>query len=327
MSQILSLFLKTIRNSLLVLINKEFLIFLYFLLLSGAFWLGLTLNETVEREIPMAVKLTNVPSNVIITTDITDTIIVTVRDKGFALLPYVYGDKLSPVALNFATYANKSIGRGFVPVTDIQKSVQQMLYASSKITQIKPERLDFFFNYGASRRVEIKLSGQVTASKNHYIANVRFWPEKVTVYANEAILDSIKAVYTEEVNFSNISDTLFQVVQLTPIRGAKIVPSSVHIGIYADILTEAFVDVPITAVNMPKGKLLRTFPTKVRVHFTVGANMYRNVSPSMFRVIVDYNDIADAPSDKCRIRLVRMPSFVSLARPEIHQVDYLVEQQ
>ena len=37
------------RNLLFSMFNKEFLIFLFFLLLSGAFWLVMTLNETYER--------------------------------------------------------------------------------------------------------------------------------------------------------------------------------------------------------------------------------------------------------------------------------------
>ena len=40
--------LKIVRGFLFTLVNKEFLIFLFFLLLSGIFWLLMTLNETYE---------------------------------------------------------------------------------------------------------------------------------------------------------------------------------------------------------------------------------------------------------------------------------------
>ena len=39
-----------IRNFLFSVVNKQFLIFLFFLAFSGIFWLLMALNETYERE-------------------------------------------------------------------------------------------------------------------------------------------------------------------------------------------------------------------------------------------------------------------------------------
>lgn len=49
---------QVVRSSLFSWMNKEFLIFLFFLVLSGIFWLMMTLNETYEKELPVAVRLT-----------------------------------------------------------------------------------------------------------------------------------------------------------------------------------------------------------------------------------------------------------------------------
>ena len=43
-------------------VNKEFLIFLFFLILSGTFWLLMTLNETYEKEIEVPVTLVEIPA-------------------------------------------------------------------------------------------------------------------------------------------------------------------------------------------------------------------------------------------------------------------------
>ena len=40
---------KVVRNFLFSSVNKEFLIFLFFLFLSSVFWLMMTLNETNEK--------------------------------------------------------------------------------------------------------------------------------------------------------------------------------------------------------------------------------------------------------------------------------------
>ena len=78
---------------------------------------------------------------------------------------------------------------------------------------------------------------------------------------------------------------------------------------------------------MPPGKILRTFPAKVKVHFVTGANVFRNLHPEDFTVVADYNDLANNPSEKCRIYLKDSPSGISRARLEISNVDYLIEEE
>ena len=75
-----------VRNFLFSQANREFLIFLFFLALSGVFWLLMTLNETYEKEVVVPVHITGVPSDVMLTSDEVDTIRITVRDRGILLL-------------------------------------------------------------------------------------------------------------------------------------------------------------------------------------------------------------------------------------------------
>lgn len=319
--------IQTVRNSLSGFVGKEFLIFLFFLALSGIFWLMKTLDETYEKEFPVCVRLTGVPKNIVMTSNLTDTVRVTIRDKGFQLLSYTTSHKLHPVVLNFNTYANKQTGHGEVPVSDLQKFIRQQLYASSSLTLLKAERLDFYFNYGRNKRVRIKLLGNVVPARNYYLAHVQFKPENVVVYASKESLDKIYEVSTEYLNIVNFDDTVTHTVKLKAIHGAKIVPSMVQMTLYPDILTEDFLEVPITAINKPAGLVIRTFPQRVKVKFTVGTNVFRLVRPSDFSVVVDYKEIAAHPSDKCKLYLRARSRFVTNASLDVSQVDYLIEQQ
>lgn len=315
-----------VRDFLFGMLNKEFLIFLFFLALSGIFWLMMTLNETYEKELPVVVRMSGVPKNVVMTTPMSDTVYVTVRDKGFVLLSYITSYQLHPLSLSFSNYANKQAGYGQVPVADIQKHVRQQLFQSTSVVSVKAERLDFFFNYGLNKVVKIKLVGNVVPANNLYLSHVQFSPEKVTVYANEKKLDSIAYVSTEYLNIVNFEDTVVRTVRLKAMKGVKIVPESVKLMLFPDVLTEASVEVPITAVNKPPHLVIRTFPQKVRVHFTVGASMYRTIKPGDFKVVVDYGEVMARPSDKCNLYLQSKPRGVQNARLEMAQVDYLIEQ-
>lgn len=205
--------------------------------------------------------------------------------------------------------------------------INQRFSGSSKIVQVKPDRLDFHYNYGLSRQVSVKMAGNVVPGKSFYLARTRFWPEKVTVYGSKQALDSLRFVKTVPINITNFNDTVLRTVALETIKGVKIVPNTVRIGLYPDILTEENIEVPIMAINMPEGKVLRTFPQRVTVNFIVGASMFRSISPEQFAVVVDYNEIIDHPSDKCSIHLRETPQGVRNARLKMTQVDYLIEEQ
>ena len=117
--------------------NKELLIFVFFIALSGIFWLSMTLNETYEQEFSIPVTVVGVPKNVVLTSEETDTIRMTIRDKGITLAAYMYGDMLKNVKINFKPYAHSN-GTGIVTTSELQKIVYQHLVSSSKIISTKP---------------------------------------------------------------------------------------------------------------------------------------------------------------------------------------------
>lgn len=315
--------LRTVRNFLFSGLNKGFLIFLFFFALSGVFWLMMTLNETVEKEYDIPVRLVGVPRNAVLTGDLPDTVHVTIRDKGFTLVAYDF----QPLTFRFGTYADEDSGHGVVPLADVQKQVLSQMYGSSKLLQVKPSKFDFYFTYGASKKVPVVFKGKITTSKSYYLAHTDFYPSTVTVYANKRQLDKLQSVEIVPFNYRNLQDTIHQNVRLRKIRGVKMVPSMVRLAVYPDVLTEETVEVPVTAVNMPANMVLRTFPAKVTVRFTVGASLFRAVKPSQFCVVADYNELSANPSDKCTLHLLGMPHTVSKARLEMETVDYLLEQQ
>ena len=96
--------LKFLRSQL----NRNFWAFLFFLTLSAGFWLFLTLEEVYEVEIPVPVKLKNVPDNVVLTTPPPKEIKIRVRDHGGLLLRYKYTHSLGSITLDFKDYDTRS---------------------------------------------------------------------------------------------------------------------------------------------------------------------------------------------------------------------------
>lgn len=307
--------------------NKELLIFVFFIALSGIFWLSMTLNETYEQEFSIPVTVVGVPKNVVLTSEETDTIRMTIRDKGITLAAYMYGDMLKNVKINFKPYAHSN-GTGIVTTSELQKIVYQHLVSSSKIISTKPDKLEFFYNYGANKRVPVRWTGRVIPEDLYFISRVKYYPDSVDVYASQALLDSISVVYSENLNYVNFRDTLVVNANLGKIKGVKMVPDHIKMEFFTDVLTEEKLDgIPVEGINMPPGKILRTFPMKVTVSFVTGVSVYRSLKPEDFTIVADYDEIAANPSEKCRIYIKKSPPGISRVHLNINEVDYLIEEQ
>lgn len=319
--------LHTIRDFLFSKTNREFLIFLLFLLLSGIFWLMMTFNETYEKEIVLPVRYVNVPQSAVLTSGESDSIHVNISDKGFSLFAFIYSRDSHTIDIDFTKYALPD-GIGSVPAIDLQHMIEQLLPTSAKITSLKTEKLVFYYNNGEKKKVPVRWRGHLKTDPHYFIAKTLIEPDSVTIFASREKLDSIHYVYTRELNYSEIHDTLIVTSELQRMQGVKIVPNRVKINIQTDVLTEETIDsIPVVGINMPKGKVLRTFPSRVSVKIVTGMKNYKAIMPSDILVVADYEQFKDETSDKCTLQVKKVPEGVSRATLNIKQVDYLIEEQ
>lgn len=305
--------------------NREFLIFLFFFFVAGIFWLLTTLNETFEQEVSVPVRYTNVPRDVVLTSDENDTVKVTVRDKGISLVTYFYGKDKMPILIDFNRY-KRNDGKGIVEASDLLPLIDKALPASATALSVKPERLTFYYNHGEQKRVPVVYQGKVEPDPLYYLSRVSYSQEEIVVYAPREKLDSIDAVYTMPVNATDFRDSLTVSCKLQPIEGVKMVPSSIEVTFCTDILTEAGIDgVKVVGINIPAGKVMRTFPARVKVSFVSGMKNYQTLSAEDFLVVADYNEVANSPATKCNLYLRGNPIGVSRVTIEPSQVEYLLE--
>ncbi len=318
--------LTTIKRFLFSNLNRQLMMFLFFLFLSAIFWLILTLNETYEKELKVPVKLYNIPKNVMLTSADVDTVRVTVRDKGWQMLAYMYGDNPPTLSFNFKNYDRGNNG-GVIMASDVRRHMERQLEMTSKVTNVKPEKLEFFYNNGERKRVPVAWKGRVIPDHLYFISHVDYSSDSVDVYASREKLDSINVVYTELLNYVGFRDTLIIPCKLAHEVDVKVVPDNIAIRFYTDVLTEESIAVPIKCLNLPQGKLLRTFPAKVAVNFVSGIGEYKTLRPEDFEVVADYLEIEQKPSEKCNIYLRKAPPGITRTTLAAKQVDYLIEEE
>ena len=322
------LFLKTKKQTkdfLLSAKSREFFVFLCFFFIAAGFWLLQTLNNDYETEFSIPVRLRNVPENVVITSDPVSEVRVRVRDKGTVLLNYMLGKNLYPVILDFKNYTNMG-NHVQVQTSQVQKWITGQLNASTALLSMKPDTLEYYYSTGVSKMIPVKLCGNVSAGEQYYLPDTLFTPDSVRVYAPSDALDTMKVAYTLPLNLDNITDTLEREVTLSTPKGAKYIPASVKLTLPVDMYTEKTVEVPLRGVNFPADKVLRAFPSKIKISFQVGMGRFRQITADDFHLVVSYEELVRLGSEKYTVKLRTLPEGVSHVRFNPEQVDFLIEQ-
>lgn len=318
--------IERIRNFLLSKQSREFLIFLFFVFVSFCFWLLQMLNHDYETEFAMPLRLKNVPSDVVLTSELPHELRIGVKDRGTVLANYLVGQTFFPVVLDFAEYAEKG-NRVRIPVANLSKEIAAQLNQTTKVLTVKPDTLEFIYTKGKAKKVPVRLQHELSLDRQYYVSDIIYSPDSVMVYAPQEILDTITAAYTVLLSAENVSDTLRRRVNLAAVRGAKFVPSFNDVEVLVDIYAEKTVEVPIRGVNFPSDKVLRTFPSKAQVTFQVGLSHFKSITADDFFLSVDYRSLLDNKSEKCPVNLQSFSPYVNHVRVSPKSVDYLIEQQ
>lgn len=318
-------FSKQVKNFLLSNKSKEFLIFLFFFFIAGSFWLLQTLNDDYETEFSIPIRLRNIPDNIVLTTNPPSQFQIRVKDKGTVLINYMLKKNFFPLNISFGDYQGVN-NQVKVPSIEFEKKILSQLGASSRLQSIKPDTLEYIYSTGKSKTIPVRLKGKITSERQYYISDTIFSPDSILVYAPTKMLDTIQSAYTSVLDISDLSDTLRQTISLQPVKGAKFIPNEVEITLPVDIYTEKTVEVPITGINFPPNRTLKTFPSKVKVTFQIGLSRFNQVSSDDFVLNIPYNELTRLDADKYPVKLTVIPRNISNIRVSPEQVDFLIEQ-
>lgn len=319
--------LKIMSNYLSRLWNRQLLVFLFFLALSTAFWVFMAGKEQREVEFDVALHLKGVPDNVVITTEPPKKISFTLRDEVFTLLNYRYNKFKHLEATIDWRDVSSSGGHVRLLSTQLLKPIIASLHNTTEVVTQRPDTIEFFYNYGLSKKVDVCIQGHIEADSAYSVLACDVYPRKVTIYAAQHVLDTITGAYIRPVNLTQLTDTTSIEVGFQHVKGIKYVPEKVRLTAYADRLVEKTVQVPVRGVNFPAGKTLRTFPPKVEVTFQVGTSLYKKIEADAFTIVVNYADLIDNTNNRIPLRLKSTPEGVRRAHITPAEVEYIIEEE
>ncbi len=288
------------------------LVFLIFVAIATVFWFMMAMNDSMQRDFNVKLEIENVPDSVTFISDPPTSVHVAVRDRGTSLLR-VGGFQGPVVKLNFRDFSNGGLLRG--SHSDILAALRATFGKSASILSVSVDSLRVPYTTSPGRTLPVETSAILTPFPGYVVAGkTRPEPARVTVFGPSSIVDTLTRVFTIPLKRSDLKESTQIPVDVKPIPGVRIVPSSVKLLVSVEPLVRRETALTIKALNVPADRTLMLFPQKVEVAYYVPMSRFNEEEPDM-EVVVDFDDVARIGSSHLPVRFGHVAK--SVIRPEL----------
>lgn len=302
--------------------TKTVLNYLIFVFISFMFWAFLSLNNNIQHDIEIPIKINEIPDSSTIITSMPTHVSVNVKDKGISLLKFLVG-KTPVLNLKFKDYALQE-GVFFISNTELRRKIRGLFDNSTTIQGISIENINIKYTNLPGKKVPIRLDLDIKPNIQYVIyGSVEQDVDSAIVFADRNALAEIDEVYTYRVVEQNLKDTLLRTVAIAPIQNVKIEPERIQLTIPVEPLISKKMNIPIQVKNMPEGMNVITFPSVVEVSFLVPFSMYRKNIP--MAAVVDFNDIKRTKGNKVNVKIEESPALYNNISLGQDSVEFIIE--
>lgn len=302
--------------------TKTVLNYLIFVFISFMFWAFLSLNNNIQHDIEIPIKINEIPDSSTIITSMPTHVSVNVKDKGISLLKFLVG-KTPVLNLKFKDYALQE-GVFFISNTELRRKIRGLFDNSTTIQGISIENINIKYTNLSGKKVPIRLDLDIKPNIQYVIyGSVEQDVDSAIVFADRNALAEIDEVYTYRVVEQNLKDTLLRTVAIAPIQNVKIEPERIQLTIPVEPLISKKLNIPVQVKNMPKEMNVITFPSVVEVSFLVPFSMYRKNIP--MAAVVDFNDIKRTKGNKVNVKIEESPALYNNISLGQDSVEFIIE--
>ena len=302
--------------------TKSIMQYLTFVLISAVFWGFLTFNGDVQLDLEVPVEV-SLPANVHLLTKVPDTLTVTLRDKGYRFISYMFY-KSPKLTLRLSDY-NDGTNTFKIDQSHLKKALAAVLNKHATIVSVLPESLNIKFTDLPGKKVPIRADLSIEPRENYtHIGTLALSQDSVMVFSDAKTLSEINEVYTYRVEEKDLTDTLRRNVTIAPINNAVVEPRSVDIVVPIEKLKPQTRKVKISVRNAPKGVKMLLFPSEVEVSFR--APVSRLKDDNDITVVVDYSTIDFShPSNMVEVAIGEAPATYQDFKIVPKNVEYIIE--
>ena len=234
------------------------------------------------------------------------------RTDGYRLLREQLRKSRGPVVVHMdrADLKYASGDRFYVAGSAKNNYLQELFGEKASVEAFVTDTLFFLFPAENHKRVPVNLSGDFSY-REQYMASgpLRLLPDSVTVYGEQARLDLVDHVSTNQLLLDDIHVSQHGSVRLRRIKGVRLSEEEVVYELPVSRYVELRSSLPVSVVGAPSGRHLQVFPSQATVilhcTFPVGHDPFESIN-----LYIDYRDFASSLSGRCVARVDNLPRGV-----------------
>jgi hypothetical protein len=325
--------LKRMRKGRGKIIDRDFLVFAFFLILSFVFWYLNGLSKEVESQVKYPVRYINPPKDRVLLGSLPAKLDLYLKGPGYSLLKLKLSGSRAPVVvdmskLNYIIIPESRSYNYYVLTSTLRDGFHKQLRADFEILRIMPDTLAFSFDLLRSKKVPVLPDVEVLTDKEFFVKGGPVSaPDSVIISGPRPVIDTIKFVKTKKRRFSGVNQSFTRTLPLMASKEYTISEKRVSISVPVEQYTEARLELPVRILNLPDSIEIRLFPDVVSVHLLVAISDYKGISESNISAIIDLSVVDLENSDKLPVIITNVPSYANTVRYSPQEIDFIIEKK
>jgi YbbR-like protein len=327
------IWLKRVLDKVTGRIDKDVLIFSFFLLLSFIFWYLNSLGKNIEAELKYPVRYINLPKERVLSEELPSKLDLYLKGPGYSILKLKLSGTRAPLILdmsmiNYRRASGSKTLNYYIVTTGLIPKLKNELRTECDITSIRPDTLFFSLDRIVTKSVPVVADLEVLTEKQYSVKGpVLVTPDSVMVTGPKQVMDTLTHVRTRFRKFSGVDETVIRSIPLKTPGGFTASIRKVTVTVPVEQFTEAEKLVPVRILNCPDSINVRIFPDEVKVRCRVAVSDYDEFKAMPFEVTLDLRKADLNAAEKIPVEVHNVPPFVNSLQVTPSKVDFLIEKK
>ena len=303
---------------------REALIFLFFLLLSFAFWILQSMQGEYEIQLEIPVTCKDMPPEMAFVRTPPSAITARVRDKGSVLLNYTLGQKRASVDFRLQdTAPGNTI---LLSTKDIEGIIMKQLIPSTSLLSFDPQQIEISYSRLGKKELPVCFDGLIRMEPGFLLSgDIAISPPVVDVFAADVVLDALTSIQTVYTEISKEKKMLVRKLKLRRMDGVRFVPDEVSVTIPIEEYTQKTLEIPVVCRDVPQGYTIRMFPPAVKLTCNVPLSRFRDLSVENFSLEALLANQEQNVSGMLPLQLTKKPDWADSFALSQDSVEFILE--
>jgi hypothetical protein len=306
--------------------QRSFFTFFIFLIISTAAWLLVKLSEDYSTQTSFHLRFADAPTDQWVSSD-NQSVNMSLNVDGFHTLRYKMirePNRFVTVSLGEVPYRKETGNTYSFSSQYMAEKVAERLGVNASDITMNDGLIYFTMDPLKSKVVPVAFCSDLKMQRQYGLYGIpTIDPATVTIFGPEEVIDTLRAVRTEKVSKSNVSESFSESAPLDMMGGKiRCNTQEVRVTVEVEKYTEMDVEVPIRFHGKQE---VRFFPETLSVKCLVAMKDYANIVPDDFTVDIDKKQL-EALQPLLDVHLATWPNTIQILSTHPDKVEYLIVQ-